>query len=232
MTAEEQATADAAAKAASDQAAADQQAVDDKAAADAKAASDKVAADAAAAAAHAGKTPEQLAAEQAAADAETARKAAELQAKPPEKYALTLPDNAPFDESILEPLSAEATALGLSQAQFDTLVKHRASVATAVSQQFLAELEADRELGGANLPHTKKHAVAGLEYVFPRGTPGNDLIRKFLDASGFGNHPEVIREFVRIGKARAEDRPYLGTHTESVERKPFEDVMYPTMASS
>lgn len=149
----------------------------------------------------------------------------------PEKYVLTLPEHAPFDESILEPLSAEAKALGLTQAQFDTLVKHRATATTDLAQKFLTDLRADKELGGAQFDATQKHAIAGFEYVFPRGTPGNDLIRSFLETTGFGNHPEVVREFVRIGKARAEDRPFLGTRTDAVERKPIEDVMYPTMAA-
>jgi hypothetical protein len=205
----------------------------DKAAAD-KVAADKAAADTAAAtAAAAGKTPEQLAAEKKpAADTETARKAAD-QAKAPEKYELTLPENGRLEASDLEVVAAEAKALGLTQAQAQQLVTTRATALTALSDQFLTDLKADPELGGAHFDTTVKHALAGRDWLFPPGSEEAALVTAWFEKTGLGNHKAFVRALARVGKARAEDRPVSGAGLVSGgERKPTTDVLFPSTAKA
>lgn len=192
--------------------AADTKATTDQAATD-KGATDKTAADT-------------TAAEKAAVDAKPGDRKAEAP-HVPESYALTLPADSALAPEDLPAFEVEAKALGLSQAQAQSLVQHRSDANAALRDQLRTELEADPVLGGANLAKTQQHAIAGLEYVFPKGTKGNDLIRDFLDKSGFGNHVEIVREFARIGKARSEDGHVAArATTQTTETIPTKDVLY------
>ena len=67
----------------------------------------------------------------------------------------------------------------------------------------------DKEIGGDKLPENLAMAKKALEAF---GTPE---LRKLLNDSGLGNHPEVIRMFYRTGKAISEDRVLTGAAGES-----------------
>lgn len=70
-------------------------------------------------------------------------------------------------------------------------------------QGWEAEARADKEIGGANFEASVETAKAGLDAV---GTPE---LKEYLEQSGAGSNPHVIRAFVKIGKI-VKEAPVLG----------------------
>jgi len=112
-----------------------------------------------------------------------------------------------------EPLFREA---GLTNEAAQKLVDARAEElkaqdATAVEKlvaqhtEWLNATKADAEIGGANLDTSVKHAQSAIARF------GSPELKSFLDLSGAGSHPELVRAFARIGKAMAEDVIVTGT---------------------
>lgn len=133
----------------------------------------------------------------------------------PEKYDLKVGD-APLPAEVLakfEPLFREANltneaAQKLVAAQAEML---KAQDATAVEKlvtqhnEWLGAVKSDPEIGGANLDTSVKHAQSAIARF------GSPELKSFLDLSGAGSHPELVRAFARIGKAMAEDVIVTGT---------------------
>jgi len=127
----------------------------------------------------------------------------------PEKYELKAGDIALPAEVLAkyEPLFREA---GLTNEAAQKLVDMRiaevnAQESTAVEKlvaqhtEWLDATKADGEIGGANLDTSVKHAQSAIARF------GSPELKSFLDLSGAGSHPELVRAFARIGKAMAED---------------------------
>jgi hypothetical protein len=152
----------------------------------------------------AAKTPEQLAAEKAAADKAAAEKGAKGDLE------IKLPEGFQADAKVLDGFKAKAKALGLDGAKASDLVGFYAQLqkdAAAAQQQHIEQTRkawqdaqlADKEFGGADL---KKNIAAAHKVMTKFGTAE---LKDFLDQTGLGDHPEVIRFFVRVAKADAED---------------------------
>lgn len=199
------------AKAAADKLAADK-VIADKAAAD-KVIADKAAADKAAADAM---TPEQKAAaekaatDKAAADkkaADDAADAAKTKLKP-EEYKLTLAQDSLLDDNVVVRIATIASERGLTNEQAQGIVLGIESDISIERNERVTkwntEITADKDLGGDNLVATQKHIKAAMDWL----SPGPDsVLRKMLHTTGFGSNPEIVRAFVKIGKAIAEDKP-------------------------
>ena len=163
----------------------------------------KAAAEAAAAAA-ANQTPEQKAAAEKAA-AEAAKVGA---GKVPEKYeAFKLPEGVTFSAELQTGLEAFARKSGLDQAGAQGLAEFAAEQLKALNAaadktraDWLAAAKADPEVGGDKLTP----ALAGGAEVI--ATFGNAEFKAYLDKSGLGNHPEMIRMFARIRAAISQDK--------------------------
>lgn len=128
----------------------------------------------------------------------------------PEKYELKVPDGMVLDEAALAEFDPVARELNLTNEQAQKLAdiysKRMADSAKAQQEQWkqttekwVDDVKADKEIGGANLDSSVRHAQAALQKF---GTP--ELVAQ-MDATGMGNHPELVRVFARIGKAMAED---------------------------
>lgn len=129
----------------------------------------------------------------------------------PEKYELKLDEGSHLKPEQVEEFSAYAKSKGLTQEQAQELLtredKAVRSYADAEKQTVEAEIEnwkqlasQDKEIGGEALPQNVEHAKRALDRY------GNDTFRGMLDKTGFGNHPEVIRFFSKIGKAMSQDQ--------------------------
>jgi hypothetical protein len=169
--------------------------------------------------ADAGKAGGQTDAEKAAADkaaAEAKAKAdAEAKAKEgaPEKYEFKAPEGQALDPEGVQKLSEIAKELNLSQEKaqkfVDLAVEHTAKIQkqvmeaqekawTAARDKWVAELKADKEVGGANFDKSRDLALRAIAKF---GAPG---LAEVLN-SGWGDHPALFRTFAKIGKALAED---------------------------
>ena len=156
------------------------------------------------------KTAEELAAEKEAkekADKEAAEKA-EKEKKPaaPEKYEFTPPEGQELDANALAVFEPIAKELGLSQEQAQKLVDIYPQIqqqqAEAWSKQVAdwgEQVKADKEIGGDEFNASVGAAQRALDQF------GNTELREYLNASGLGNHPALVRFCAKVGKAMAED---------------------------
>lgn len=148
----------------------------------------------------------------------------------PEKYDLKLSDNSLLNQAALDRIAASAKAQGLSQEAAQDLVKaQEGEVATAMSsaietrkEQLLKECLADKDIGG-NETKLKESIVLASSML---DKYGDAQLRKELTASGFGNHPGLVKMLVKIGKASANDKSILPKTTATSPQKSIADVMY------
>lgn len=137
----------------------------------------------------------------------------------PEAYEFKLPEGMEgmqVDQALADQFTPVFKDMGLTQEQADKLVtayaKHEAGNADKVRQgmadEWMAKVigwekaaEKDPEYGGENYDTNLEIAKNTLnKYSSPE-------LKKLLAETGLGSHPDLIRAFVRIGKATAEDRP-------------------------
>lgn len=150
----------------------------------------------------------------------------------PEKYELKLPEGSLLDASAIEKAAAMAKASGLSNEQAQKLLEHESnSIASFIegqkqqlkqtSESWARELSVDKEFGGADF---EKNAELAKRVVHKFASDG---FRKTLNETGLGNHPDLVRTFVRIGKAMSEDKLVLPGSPPANVQKRHEDVLYP-----
>ena len=163
------------------------------------------------------------AAAEAAKPAEAGAKPAEEVAKPaeqakpegaPEKYEFKAPDGKQYDAAVLEPFSEAAKAANLTQdaaqkileTMAPKLAEHQQAQVEAVQSGWLEASKTDKEFGGDRLQENLAVAKRALDTFAPKNADGTvSGFRQLLDDTGLGNHPEVIRMLVKIGKAISED---------------------------
>jgi hypothetical protein len=126
----------------------------------------------------------------------------------PEKYVFTAPEGTEYDPEILESFTGAAREAGLTQEAAQKLIEKMAPAITArqadqvqaIHKEWLEASTADKEFGGEKLAENLGVARKALENF------GSPDLRKLLDETGLGNHPEVIRFMYRAGKAISEDK--------------------------
>lgn len=151
-------------------------------------------------------------------------------AAPPEKYELKLPEGSKLTQSKVDQVALYAKENGLSNEVAQKLLERESQAVQEFEseiksehlkrvEQWKSEVEADKELGGdlykQNVELAKRvaHRYASPEFL------------KVLDESGFGNHPELVRVFSRIGKQMSEDQLIM-PGAQSGGNKPIEDFFY------
>lgn len=126
----------------------------------------------------------------------------------PEKYEFKPADGQPaFDEQVTGAFSEVAKELNLSQEAAQKVLDKMAPVLasrqtetlSAARSQWMNDSKADAEFGGDKLAENLGTAKKAIDAFATQ--PLKDL----LEESGLGNHPEVVRLFVRVGKAIGED---------------------------
>lgn len=136
----------------------------------------------------------------------------------PEAYAdFTLPDGVQLDATVMGEFGTLAKDLNLPQDKAQQLVdlhtklqQGQAAAVKANVESFYADIggmpetwaataRADKEFGGDKFDENLAVAKAALEKF---GTPE---LETFLAKTGAGTHPELIRAFVRVGRAISED---------------------------
>lgn len=155
----------------------------------------------------------------AAAEGSTEAKEGEAEAKPqgaPEEYAdFSLPEGYTLDAELGGELKTLAKELNLTQEQAQKLAdlgakqsskfqSVQAEALKAAQETWAAEAKADKDYGGDKFGENIATAKKALD------TFGNDALKTMLNETGLGNHPEVIRFFVKAGKAISEDRFVAG----------------------
>lgn len=130
----------------------------------------------------------------------------------PEKYeAFTAPEGVAFNDAVMGTFQEAAKELNLTQDAAQKLID---KVAPTIAQSQLQQFEAarqqvhaewadqaknDKEFGGEQFAENLAVAKKARDTFF---TPE---FNQFLEESGLGNHPEMIRGLVRAGKQISED---------------------------
>lgn len=130
--------------------------------------------------------------------------------KAPEKYEFTAPEGAELDSKAVELFEPVARELDLSNEQAQKLAglwpklqeqmqQRQAESWGQQVEQWAADVKADKEIGGDKLTASVGHAQKALD------TFASKEFREFLDTTGMGNHPEMVRVFAKVGKLMSED---------------------------
>lgn len=154
--------------------------------------------------------------------------------KPYEWQDFQLPEGVSLDteatnsfKSLLEDpkLSLQEKAQGLLKLQGDIAnrwAQEQQQAAMDQSQKWVDQVKNDKELGGEHFQENMSTAIKAVErFTTPE-------LRDLLNASGLGNHPEMVRAFVRIGQAISEDGLVLGGNQGQVETDPAKRL-FPSM---
>lgn len=161
---------------------------------------------------------------------------------PPERYELAL-DGLALDPALLDSAEPVLRELGLSNAAAgkllplaqgvmqrteEALLAHFADAAAAQKRAWAEEFAADPEIGGAHRAESEHLAARGLDALgFGEGHP----FRAALADSGFGNHPDMIRAFRRLGQLLGEDGSFARAHVGSASQRPLWERLYPQEAN-
>jgi hypothetical protein len=148
----------------------------------------------------------------------------------PEKYEFKMPDGMQVDPAAAEQLSGIAKELKLTAEQAQKL----ADVGAAMTQrqveahaktvsEWADSVRSDKEIGGDALTENLVFARKTIDSF------GSPELRSLLDSSGLGNHPEMVKLAVRVGKAISEDKFVAGRVAPSTTGNETIDAMYPSM---
>lgn len=133
----------------------------------------------------------------------------------PEAYeAFTMPEGVEVNQAAIDAFAPLAKELNLSQGDAQKFVDlHNDLMQKAVNGMWDAHVQQrnewaetagkDEEYGGAKFDDSIGIAKAALDRF---GTPE---LKKALEESGLGSHPEVVRLFYRLGKTTADDSVVL-----------------------
>ncbi len=154
----------------------------------------------------------------------------------PEKYEIKIPEKSMISDAQLEKIESRCRDRGFSneeaQAEVEAVnstVEEAISISQEESKKELENLakvewpkqvKEDKEIGGDNYEENCELSKRVLDKF------GTEKFKDFLDDSGFGNHPEVIRVFSRLGKLMSDDKLVFKGSGEGKEEKKIEDTFY------
>lgn len=124
---------------------------------------------------------------------------------------LAMPEDMEIDEALLDQFKPVARELNLAPESAQRLVDMyseavRANSAAARDQliernrEWLDEIKHDPKFGGGRFQENLSLARRAIERY------GGAPLRAAFNATGLGNHPEIVRAFMRIGRLISEDQ--------------------------
>ena len=128
----------------------------------------------------------------------------------PEKYEFTAGEGVELDSEALKDFEPVARDLNLTNEQAQKLVDAYPKILAGVQQRqaeawqkqtegWAETVKADKEIGGDKLTANLSAAQRALDQF---GTPE---LKEYLEGTGLGNHPELVKAFIKISKAMSED---------------------------
>ncbi|QRU18712.1 peptidase [Klebsiella pneumoniae] len=146
----------------------------------------------------------------------------------PEKYEFQAGEGVELDAEALKDFEPVARELNLTNEQAQKLVdaypkilagvqQRQADAWQAQTEEWAATVKADKDIGGDKLTANLGVAQRALD------TFGTPALKEYLNGTGLGNHPELVKAFVKVGKAMSEDGVVTGK--ESGQRSAAE-VLY------
>ncbi|EQA6157351.1 MULTISPECIES: peptidase [Enterobacter cloacae complex] len=135
----------------------------------------------------------------------------------PEKYEFTAGEGVELDTEALKDFEPVARDLNLTNEQAQKLVDAYPKILAGVQQRqaeawqkqtegWAETVKADKEIGGDKLTANLSAAQRALEQF------GDPELKEYLDSTGLGNHPALVKAFIKVGKAMSEDKVVTGGH--------------------
>jgi hypothetical protein len=156
-------------------------------------------------------TTEATTAEPTATSASTTPESTTPKVEVPESYDLKMPEGVALDEQAATEFTAIAKELKLDQATAQKFADVGAKMAqrqadnhAKLVETWTEQVKTDKDIGGDKLEENLGIARKALD------TFGTPELKDVLNATGFGNHPAVIKAFYKIGQAISEDRFVTG----------------------
>lgn len=141
-----------------------------------------------------------------------------------------LPEGVTFDEKGAADFKALAKELNLAPDAAKKIADLAASRARAQFEQnrqlidgWAEQVKADKEIGGDKLTENLAIAKKAVD------TFGSPALRELLEATGLGNHPEVVKAFLKAGKAISEDGFVRGAPKAPTTESDLAKSLFPTM---
>lgn len=145
-------------------------------------------------------------------------------------YSLNKPENSRLSDADMERIASYAKDQGLSKEAAEKLVDNESKARDSyyeslqsehkeMVKQWVEDVKSDKELGGEKFAESAELAKSVVARF------GTDEFRKNLNESGYGNHPEVVRIFARIGRAMAPDT-IVKENNPSGGARSLEEVFY------
>lgn len=155
----------------------------------------------------------------------------------PEKYDVKLADDSLISDERKEKIESFAKDRGFSNEHAQSLVNEvvNEAVEEAVTLYQEATLENAKELADVTWPQQCKDdkEIGGDDYAKnaelskrAREATSSPEFNKILLETGYGNHPEVVRHFLRLGKMMSDDQLVLGGGKGPIKEKDAADVFY------
>lgn len=150
----------------------------------------------------------------------------------PEKYDFKLPEGYTLDEGALKTFEPILRELNLPNESAQKLVSAYAEMQKVQDQEagkafdeqinkWAEETKADKEIGGQAFNANHADAIKAI------GKFGTPELKELLNLTGMGNHPEVVRFCMRVGKALKEDSPIQASGTAGGGEKSLEERLWP-----
>lgn len=143
----------------------------------------------------------------------------------PEKYDFKLDEGSLLDAAYVEQFSQFAKEKKLTQDQAQEFLQREAQALNSFVQkqqqefekqqsQWVEQIKTDPEIGGDKFNQSIELAHRALKEF------ASDSFLKELETTGYGNHPELVRVFAKIGNLIKEDKmisPSAAGGTRSIE---------------
>ncbi|MBS0520517.1 MAG: hypothetical protein JSR90_17610 [Proteobacteria bacterium] len=151
---------------------------------------------------------------------------------PPVAYeSFRLPEGVALDADSMKSATELFAHSGLSQEQAQKFIDLAVSREQAAAQKgmqafvdlqnkWVSEIKADPDIGGDKLTASLASASRAIDRL---GVPG---LREALNLTGAGNHPAVVKAFVRLGQMVSEDRFAPGKDAAPAAPRSLAEVIY------
>jgi hypothetical protein len=130
----------------------------------------------------------------------------------PDSYEFTMPEGVALDKTAADEFTAIAKELKLNQADAQKvadvgakMAQRQAEAHLQLVESWVESVKADKEIGGDKLAENLAVARKAID------TFGTPELKDVLNATGFGNHPAVIKAFYKAGMAISGDRFVSGS---------------------
>lgn len=141
-------------------------------------------------------------------------------------YEFKLPEGIEVDSAEAESFSAIAKELKLPQEAAQKIVDFAVAreakmieTRNAAVAAWAESVKTDKDIGGDKLAENLATARKAIDLGPPE-------LKELLNASGFGNHPAIVKWAVAVGKALSEDRFVSGTKAPAGAEKSAAERLY------